>query len=270
MKIVTCISNRHQIGYVHALKASCDFMELELVTLDVEMFDSHRVKTRRLMSYLQTIDSEELIFFTDGYDVVFVGGQEEIIKKYNQLSPEGKILMSADRFCASGPLMPEYFKPTQYGYNYLCSGGFIGKAKTIITAINGILQVMENEHSAENQELIWCDQYEWTKAIVANKVEIILDHNCEIFQTFTSKQSIENLYEFVNNEPELTDGENLYDRQSVVKTIQSILDEVEITSDCRVYNKSTKTYPVQIHYNTKINKLVMFMEPFVQIINKYN
>ena len=99
---------------------------------------------------------------------------------------------------------------------------------------------------------------------------MVLDHNCEIFQTFTSNISIQNLYDFVNNEPPLVESEDLYARKSIINTIKAILDEVEITDDSRVYNKSTKTYPVQIHYNTKINKLVMFMEPFIQLIDKVN
>lgn len=270
MKVVTCISNRHQIGYVHALKASCDFFKLDLVTLDAKIFDSHRIKTRCLMSYLETIDPEEVIFFTDGYDVVFVAAEKEILEKYHRLSPNGKILMSADRICAPNSKMANHFSRTKYGYNFINSGGFLGKACDILDIINVLFKNVENDNSLENKEYFWSDQYLWTKSFTANNLQIVLDHNCEIFQTLTSQQSIQNLYEFVNNEPELTDGEDLYARQSIIKTIQSILDEVNITSDCRVYNKTTKTYPVQIHYNTKINKLLMFMEPFVKIIDKVN
>ena len=99
---------------------------------------------------------------------------------------------------------------------------------------------------------------------------MVLDHNCEIFHTFTSSVCIQNLYEFNNSKLSLGENEDFYARKSIVSIIKVILDEVEITDDGRVYNKSTKTYSVQIYYNTKINKLVMFMEPFVKLIDKVN
>jgi hypothetical protein len=86
----------------------------------------------------------------------------------------------------------------------------------------------------------------------------------------TSPKSIQNLLEFNNNEPNLREQEDLYSRKSLIKNIVTVLEEIEITPVFRVYNKSTKTLPVQIHYNTKINKLLMFMEPFVQLVNHVN
>jgi hypothetical protein len=270
MKIVTIITDKTQVGYVHALKASCKYYKLELVTLEVASYTSHRQKTRYLREYLETVDPDELIFFSDGYDVIFVAGEDEILKKYKRLSPDGKMLMSADRFIEPEYLIPQTFKKTNHGYDYFCAGGFISTASVLKINIDKVFEVMKSDNSPENKKFIGCDQYEWSKAIEAKKVDIVLDHNCEIFQTFTSAKSIQNLYEFVNNESPLSEDEDLYARKSVVNTIKAILDEVDITGDGRVYNKSTKTYPVQIHYNTKINKLVMFMEPFVQIVNRVN
>lgn len=97
-----------------------------------------------------------------------------------------------------------------------------------------------------------------------------MDRNCEIFQTLTSPKSVQNLYDFLNIEEPLIDDEDLYSRKSIVNTIKDVLDDVEITENSRVFNKITKTYPIQIHFNNKINKLIMFMEPFVQLIDKVN
>lgn len=270
MKIITCITNPNQVGYVHALKASCEFYGLELATLIIDKYESHRQKTRRLYQYLQTIDPNELIFFTDGYDVIFVGGEQEIVQKYNRLSPKGQILMSADRFCVPDPTMAKYFKTSNHGYNYICSGGFIGKVSVIIDVIDKIGEQMKSDNSDKNKEFGWCDQYEWTQAIINNKIDVILDHNCEIFLALNSPQSVNNLYSFLNIEVPLQEGEDLYQRQSIVDSIKNVLEEVEITESSRVFNKVTKTYPIQIHFNNKINKLIMFMEPFVELVNKVN
>jgi hypothetical protein len=270
MKIVTCITNPDQIGYKHALKASCEYFGLELITLMIENYVSHRQKTIHLKEYLQTIDPAELIFFTDGYDTIFVAGEEEILEKYHRLSPNGKILMSADRFCVPDNSMAVHFKSTSFGFNYICSGGFIGSAGVILQSIKSIEEVMKGDNSNKNKEYFWCDQYEWTQAIINKKIDIILDHNCEIFQTLTSPKSAKNLFDFLNTEPALVENEDLSQRVSVMNTIKDVLDDVEITKDCRVFNKHTKTKPIQIHFNNKINKLIMFMEPFVQLIDKFN
>lgn len=74
-------------------------------------------------------------------------------------------------------------------------------------------------NSQENKDYFWDDQYLWTKLYISNKLNIMLDHNCEIFQTFTSVKSIKNLYEFVNNEPPLIENEDLYARKSLIDTI---------------------------------------------------
>lgn len=270
MKVVTCITNPNQVGYVNALKASCKYYGLDLVTLIIEDYVSHRQKTQRLYEHLQTAEPDELIFFTDGYDVIFTAGEEEIIRKYNKLSPAGKILMSADMFCVPDKSRAKHFRKTKYGYNYICSGGFIGMVNEIKSTIDVINELIEAYNSEKNIEYEWCDQYEWTQAIVNRKIDIVLDRNCEIFQTLTSPKSVQNLYDFLNIEEPLIDDEDLYSRKSIVNTIKDVLDDVEITENSRVFNKITKTYPIQIHFNNKINKLIMFMEPFVQLIDKVN
>ena len=129
------------------------------MTLTIENYTSHRQKTTRLREYLKTANPDELILFTDGYDTILLAGESEILAKYHRLSPTGKILMSADRINASGPQYPELFKPTLHSYNYLCSGGFIGKAGAILEAIDVITEVIRNDHSGENKDYRWCDQY---------------------------------------------------------------------------------------------------------------
>jgi hypothetical protein len=269
MKIITCITDPEQIGYKYALQASCKFYGLDLITLtSTDNWKSHRERYTLYKELLVELDPDEPVFFTDGYDVIFVGGEEEILAKYKKLAPDNQILMSADRFCAPDPKMAKHFEQTKFGYNFLCAGGLIGKVKDILVVIDELFKGIENDKSSENKEFFWCDQYLWTKLYLTQKFNIISDHNCEIFQTFTSVKSIQNLYEFVNNEPEVSEDEDLYQRKSLTRTIDAILDEVELTSDFRIHNKTTNTYPIQIHFNTKINKLVMFMEPFIQLVDK--
>jgi hypothetical protein len=270
MKIVTCITNTNQVGYVHALKASCNYHNLELVTLIIENYTTHRQKTKYLRDYLDSVDPEELIMFTDGYDAILVAGEGEIVEKYNRISPDGKVIMSADRFCGTGSIGPEFFARTQYGYDYICSGGFIGTAAALIDVIDLIYSLLENDNTEINKNLDWSDHYEWTRLYESNKSSLILDSNCEIFQTLTTEVTARNLFKYYQTENKIVENEDLYKRESLRDIIKDALTELEITQDSRIFNKSTKTYPIQIHFVSEINKLIMFMEPFVQLIDKVN
>jgi hypothetical protein len=270
MKIVTCVTNTDQVGYVNGLVASCIFFNLNLVTLQSESWVSHRQKDILFRDYLLTIDSQEVVFFTDAYDVIMVGNEKEILERYTKLSEPGKIIVSADRICSPGQELGKYFDPKSTGYSFINTGGMIGKVVDFLTLLNKVFTTELKDKSRQNKEYSWSNQYLWIKTIIQEPNLIVIDSKCEIFQTFTSAKSIQNLYEFVNNEPELLEEEDLYKRKSLTDTIEAILEEVKITDDYRIYNKSTKTYPVQIHFNTKINKLVMFMEPFVKLVDKFN
>jgi hypothetical protein len=271
MKIVTCISNQNQIGYVHALKASCAYFKLELITLFVQGgYNTHRLKTKYLRNYLETVDPDEVVFFTDGYDAIMVAEQEEILEKYHRLSPDDQILMSADRLCGDCIVGPEHFEKTQSGYHYMCTGGYIGKTAKLIEIIDLIYKDLQNDTSQENVKYFSDDHYEWTKYYLYDKSKIILDYNCEIFQTLTSDNMLQNIHEFHDIKDSLAEDENLYLRPCVTNTIAEVLEELEITQEGRILNKTTQTFPVQIHFNSEVNKLIMFMEPFVQLIDKVN
>jgi hypothetical protein len=270
MKVVTCISDPTQIGYTHGLKASCEYWGLELVTLCSQNWQSHRQKDTILKSYLQNLDKDELIFFTDGYDTIFLNNQEEILSKYYKITKGNSILISGDRICSPDHNQSPKFPKSKYGYDYINCGGVIANAGDYLKIIQELENISSKDKSPENKEYKWSNQYLWTKLYLSKKFEITIDHNCEIFQTFTTEESIKNLFDYVNNEPELSFDEDLYKRKSLVKTITIILEEVDVAIDGRVFNKTTKNYPVQIHFNTKINKLVMFMHPFVKLIEKVN
>jgi hypothetical protein len=270
MKVVTCITNQNQVGYVNALKASCKYHGLELVTLIIEDYVSHRQRTRSIRKWLETVESDELILFTDGYDTILVADEQEILAKYNRISPNDKIIMSADRLCGIGYIGPEFFTKTPFGYDYMCSGGYVGKAKILIEAIDSIYKLMEGDNTDKNKECEWDDHYEWTKFYANDQSDLVLDTNCEIFQTFTTQSTVANLQQYYLVEGKVVENEDLYQRESLKNAIKDALNELEITDDLRIFNKSTKTYPVQIHFVSEINKLIMFMEPFVKLVDKVN
>jgi hypothetical protein len=269
MKIVTCISNPEQIGYVSALQASCKYYNLELITLVSKVWETNRVKDTLLEEYLVKIDPNDIVLFTDGYDVVFVANEKEILERYQSLNPKGKIIISGDRICSPESNFAKYFPNQTTGYSFINTGGMIGKAKEFLVILDKVSQKAVEDNSIQNKEYQWSNQYLWTKVATANQDLFLVDSYCEIFQTFTNKFVLEQMFEYKNNEPKLSLGEDLYKRKSLISIIDNASKELEIIDD-RVYNKVTKTTPIHIHFNTEINKLTMFMEPFVQLIEKVN
>ncbi len=270
MKIITYASNLNQIGYVHGLVASCNYYGLDLVTLRSETWTTHRQKIALLKEYLPTIDPDEIVLFTDAYDVIMLMNEVEILSKYSKLSEPSKVLVSADRFCSPDPELAKYFEVKHTGYSYVSGGGMMGKVSDFISILDKITEVEKVDKPESNKLYSWCDQYLWTKTFIQYPELFTIDSNCEIFQTLCNRFVLEQLYIFKNNEPELSDTEDLYGRESIRKVIANVLEEIEIQEDKKVLNKTTKTYPAQLHFNTEINKLTMFLEPFVGLIEKVN
>ena len=270
MKIITYATNLEQIGYVHGLVASCKYFGLDLVTLKSETWTSHRQKIVLLKAHLPTMDPEEVVFLADAYDVIMLQNEQQIMASYNKISKPGKIVMSADRFCAPDASLAIHFPKITTGYSYVSGGGAMGKVKDFIYILEKIIEIEAADRSESNRLYSWDDQYLWTKTIIQYPHLFVLDNNCEIFQTLCNKFVLEQLYIFKNNEPELSEDEDMCSRESIKKVIANVLEEIEIQKDGRVYNKTTKTYPAQLHFNTQINKLTMFMEPFVGLIERFN
>jgi hypothetical protein len=270
MKIVTCVSNIDQIGYVNGLVASCRFFNLNLVTLQSKNWLSHRQKDILFKDYLLTIDSEEIVFFTDAYDVLILSDEKEILEKYSKLLEKGKIVISADSVCSPEVEFAKYFDQRLTGYNYINTGGMIGKSCDFLNILNKVIRTQVKDKSDKGKFYSWSNQYLWTKTIMENPNLVIIDYNCEIFQTMTTGYILDQLFEFKNHEPELSFDEDLYKRKSITNAIENVLNEIDILENGRAFNKNTKTTPLDIHFNSEINKLTMFMKPFVGLVEKYN
>jgi hypothetical protein len=49
-----------------------------------------------------------------------------------------------------------------------------------------------------------------------------------------------------------------------------ILSEIEISDPGNISNKSTSESPYHVHFNSKIHKLTMLMEPFARLVLNVN
>jgi hypothetical protein len=270
MKVVTCISNHHQVGYVNGLKASCNYFGLDLVTITTESWSSHRQKDILLMNYLESIDPSTIVLFTDGYDTMFLAREQEILEKYHKISIDNSVVISADRVYSPDGGQSHLYPRTPYGYHYLNTGGIIGKATKILEILKEVASLEKQDLSEQNQGFYWSNQYLWSQVYLSKKIELVLDHGCEIFQTACTYASNLALAEFNQNDSELGLGYDLQNNQSIKTALVELLREIEVESSLRIYNKSTQTQPCHIHFCSIIFKIIMFTDPFVRIVDRYN
>ena len=260
MKIITCISDKEDIGYKYALKASCTYHNLELITLlHTSEWRTHRNKDFYLKNYLFTLPENEIVLFTDGYDTILIGGEEQILKRYKLVSPESGIVISTEKYCSPDPSLINLYPLAYTQYRYLNSGGIIGKVSEILALLEKVNSLnIGNEEIASNQYK-WSNQYLWTQVFLQeNVLNIKLDVNCELFQTIPN--SIEAGYKYAG----IIKLEER--KQMIINSIDDILNEFIIDNGTSIKNTNTDTYPVHLHFCGELMKPAMFMEPFVSFI----
>ncbi|PWK16674.1 hypothetical protein LV89_04840 [Arcicella aurantiaca] len=264
MKIITCISDEEDIGYKYALKASCTYHNLDLITLlHTSEWSTHRNKDLYLKSYLLTLPKNEIILFTDGYDTIFIGGEKQILKRYELVSPESGIVISTEKYCSPDSSLTNLYPLVRTQYRFLNSGGIIGKVSDILELLEKVSVLnSENENIVSNQYK-WSNQYLWTQVFLKEKdLNIKLDINCELFQTIPN--SIESGYKYAI-------VSNIKEREKmIINSIDTILSEFMMNDGITIKNISTNTYPIHLHFCGDLMKSAMFMEPFNQFIGFVN
>ncbi|CAL1268445.1 unnamed protein product [Larinioides sclopetarius] len=114
-----------------------------------------------------------IIMFVDSYDVVFMAGPEEILKKFHKT--KSKVLFSAEGFCWPDASLAESYPKVEKGKRFLNSGGFMGYASYIYEIVTSSPLKDEDD-----------DQLFYTKIYLdedlRKKWTVKLDHKAEIFQ----------------------------------------------------------------------------------------
>ena len=127
------------------------------------------MKVNLLRTELNTLNEEQLVLFTDSYDVIMTTNEEEIIQKFNKFNTP--VVFSAERSCWPDTNLKSQYPKTSSVYTYLNSGGFIGKVKD--------LQKILHNSIADHDD----DQLYYTTYFLKHQDEISLDYHASIFQT---------------------------------------------------------------------------------------
>ncbi|XP_028650523.1 procollagen-lysine,2-oxoglutarate 5-dioxygenase 2 isoform X2 [Erpetoichthys calabaricus] len=119
-------------------------------------------------------DQEDLIVLVvDSYDVIFAGGPEELLKKFQQANH--KVVFSAESLIWPDKRLADKYPSVRSGKRFLNSGGIIGYAPYI----SQIVQQWELQDNDDDQ-LFYSKIY--LDPLQREHLNMTLDHKCQIFQ----------------------------------------------------------------------------------------
>ncbi|XP_048397961.1 procollagen-lysine,2-oxoglutarate 5-dioxygenase 2 isoform X2 [Stegostoma tigrinum] len=133
-------------------------------------------KVRLLKEEMQNhADRDDLVvLFTDSYDVLFAGGPEELLSKFQQFNH--KVVFAAEGLIWPDNRLAEKYPKVRSGKRFLNSGGIIGYASSVN-------RIVEKWQLQDNDD----DQLFYTKIYVDPlkrlSLNITLDHRSKIFQS---------------------------------------------------------------------------------------
>uniref|UniRef100_A0A8C9W2M4 procollagen-lysine 5-dioxygenase n=1 Tax=Scleropages formosus TaxID=113540 RepID=A0A8C9W2M4_SCLFO len=132
-------------------------------------------KVRLLKEAMETLaDQEDLVILSvDSYDVIFAGGPEELLKKFQQSNH--KVLFAAEGLIWPDKRLADKYPSVRSGKRFLNSGGIIGYAPYI----NKIVQQW-NLHENDDDQLFYTKIY--LDPLQRERLNVTLDHKCQIFQ----------------------------------------------------------------------------------------
>ena len=127
-------------------------------------------KVSLLKDYLYTLPVDDVVLFTDAYDVFYADDLETITERY--LGFDCKVLFSAEQYCWPDANIENKFPESPTKYKFLNSGTFIGRV--------GELKRMLSTNWITNDA---DDQLYYQKLFISGEFDIKLDYEGYIFQT---------------------------------------------------------------------------------------
>ncbi|TDB57957.1 glycosyltransferase domain-containing protein [Arundinibacter roseus] len=241
MIVLSCITNAQNKGYQQGLKASCAFFNLEIETIVINgPWRSHRLKDQSIQRFLMRLNPEEIVLFTDGYDVVFVANEKEILEKYQKMN--SPVVFSTEANCYPYSTFSYLYQDVSSKFRYLNSGGYIGTAGGILKLHAALKDIDVRQSLAADNTFQWSNQYHWTKLYLYIKNEIKLDTDCTIFQTFANDLS------FIPDAAN-AHSDNQVRKQQIETEVERIMEDFDFSGN-RLINKVTESNPCHLHFNS--------------------
>ncbi|KAF3703649.1 Procollagen-lysine,2-oxoglutarate 5-dioxygenase 2 [Channa argus] len=132
-------------------------------------------KIRLLKEAMEALADQEdrVVLSVDSYDLIFAGGPEEILRKFQQANH--KVLFAAEGLIWPDKRLADKYPSVRSGKRYLNSGGIIGYAPYINRIVS-----QWNLHDNDDDQLFYTKIY--LDPLQRQTLNMTLDHKCQIFQ----------------------------------------------------------------------------------------
>ena len=128
------------------------------------------MKINLVKDYIQDLPDEDVILFTDAYDVFYADDLDTILERYEDYG--AAVVVSAEDKCWPDPSIADQFPQTKTKYRYINSGTYIGR----VGELKKIFSHGDLKHHEDDQLFLH-------KAYLEGQYDILLDEECYIFQT---------------------------------------------------------------------------------------
>ena len=135
------------------------------------------MKANLLKEYVNTLPDEDIVLFTDAYDVFYNDDLETITDRY--LDFKTKVVFSSELYCYPDESIANQFPESNTPYRFLNSGTFIGQ-------VGELKKMFEFSEVADDGD----DQLYYQRLFLSNQFDITLDYEGYIFQTHDDKVGI--------------------------------------------------------------------------------
>uniref|UniRef100_A0A224XJ30 procollagen-lysine 5-dioxygenase n=1 Tax=Panstrongylus lignarius TaxID=156445 RepID=A0A224XJ30_9HEMI len=133
----------------------------------------HKVNLLRSALEPYKDDANMKVLFTDSYDVIFLGGADQIVERFLEL--DSRLVFSAEVFCWPDEDLASQYPVTESPYKYLNSGGLIGYAKDLYELLDS--KRLKNK---DDDQLYYTNLF--LDKELREKYRMRLDHKAKIFQ----------------------------------------------------------------------------------------
>ena len=175
----------HSERYLPTLESQVTDKNHTLVKLGYgQKYQGHFMKDKLLLEYTQNLDKEEIVIFMDGFDTLFLGEPEELLKKFK--NQNSKIVLSIENIGSLSFIHKAVF--SKYKTKFINTGLFMGYAGELTK----FLKEMYSKEFDLNS-----NQKTWSTFLNNSNYDISLDLKSELFlnHSFTT----DNIFKVKNN-----------------------------------------------------------------------
>lgn len=178
---ITLTSDTNSDGF-QKLIASFNKFKWPFVVIEVDEWRGFGMKLVETYNFLKANPQIDAFFFCDANDVVVLSDLKEACEKLPCID---KLVASSERGCWPDAYIEPMYDKFEHGFNYVNSGVYYSPS-------NLFIELME----ANMPEYAYDDQRWLTAAYFANRDKVVMDNNCEVFQSHSFIREGDYKYKF--------------------------------------------------------------------------